>query len=122
MSCRICLDNIEIGKAVSDLCKCKEVYFHKKCAIKWFCPRIQGVSQGKITEDRRAWNTQWCARCEVCNSNIDSEFIKMCVLELKRETFHNLRNIVNYRTGSLESTNNSIQISTRNWNFFGCFS
>ena len=110
MNCRICLDNIEIDEAIGDLCKCKDVFFHKKCAVKWFTPRIEGVSQGKVTVHRDKWTTKWYTTCEVCGCNVDSEFVRMCVLEFKRETFRGLRSVA------------SSPNSSRTWGFFGCFS
>ena len=148
MNCRVCLEHIIFQEAVGNLCNCKEVYFHKSCAEKWFTPRITGTSKGKAVDNN--WDTKWHALCEVCNHNIDDDFVKQCVSKLK---IHSLRkmyksenpivlpnvpvisaettqNYANVRTHPvsvqithrrpLERTNN-VSNSNKGW-FFSCFS
>ena len=143
MNCRICLDSILYQEAIGNICNCKEVYLHETCAIKWFTPRIEGVSKGKAIDSD--WKTNWCATCEVCNSSIDDELVKKCVFNLKKESFRRLQksmnpailpNIVPQNQSTVEThTINRQQLPPRtvprqiqnttnhsNWTFLSCFS
>ena len=92
--CRICLEQLDHSNSiVGNLCKCKDVYLHEACAVKWFTPRIFGVSRGKVIESN--WDTSFYATCEVCNYTIDDYFVKKCVLNLKRDAFKVLKNTWN---------------------------
>lgn len=91
INCRICFEPIEFHQMVKNLCKCTDVYFHEECAIKWFTPRVRGISKGKALQ--KNWTTSWYASCEVCNSNIDNIFVQKCILSLKRESFEQLKKI-----------------------------
>ena len=93
MNCRICLDSILYQEAIGNFCKCKDVYMHEACAVKWFTPRIEGVSKGKAIDSD--WKTNWCATCEVCNSSIDDDLVKKCVFNLKKESFKRLQKSIN---------------------------
>lgn len=145
MNCRICLDSIPYQEAIGNFCKCKDVYMHEACGIKWFTPRIEGVSKGKVVESD--WKTNWCATCEVCNSSIDYDIVKKCIFNLKKESFKRLQqsmnpillpNIVPQNSPSIAThtinrsrvmqrphrhVQQQIQNNTNsNWTFWSCFS
>ena len=82
MDCRICLEKIE-DNCITNLCKCKNVYFHETCAIKWYSPKIYGKSYGKAIDD--VWKTEWYASCEVCNNKIDLTFVNKCLFLVRTD-------------------------------------
>ena len=137
MNCRICMEAIYLAEACGNICLCKEVYFHERCAVKWFTPRIQGLSGKAISN---SWDTKWHATCEVCQSKIDDYIVKKCITNLKRECFSKLQKSMNPlpnvpQTAShppldLQSPQQPLprQIQRSRfvpvsspWSFFGCF-
>lgn len=142
MNCRICMESIDLNEACGNICLCKEVYFHEMCAVKWFTPRIQGVSTGKAISN--SWDTKWHAMCEVCQSKIDEYIVKKCITNLKQECFSKLQKTMNPLPNVPQSSRESMtshpprdlpqqQPSQRqiqrslsvpvssSWYFFGCF-
>lgn len=144
------METILFDDAVGDLCQCKDVYFHEVCAIKWFTPRIYGISKGKALQEQSQWNTQWYASCEVCKHNIDNAMVQKCIINLKKESFRRLQKSINpvpvplpnsvntpqpvhierthsepLRTHPVvvdESTTQRTIVPSSQWNLFTCFS
>ena len=113
--CRICLEQLDHSNTiVGNLCKCQDVFLHETCAVKWFTPRILGVSRGKAVENN--WNTTFYATCEVCNHSIDDYFVNKCVLKLKRDAFKALKNTWNSLNVPEESATESVSTHVQHIN------
>jgi hypothetical protein len=87
------MESILFHECIGNICNCKEVYFHEECAVKWFTPRVQGISKGRVIDNN--WKTIWSASCEVCNREIDKFLIDKCILQLKKESFKMLKKSIN---------------------------
>jgi hypothetical protein len=108
------MEELVFEDVVGNICKCKNVYYHEECALKWFTPKVKGISKGYLIENNANWSTNWYACCDVCNSMIEDSIVKKCIFNFNKKCLKML-NVHNGRIHPIPRTE-------QNNSFFSCFS